>query len=1168
MPSRSELEQPNLKSAPSSPTGSPLETSSPRPPSPLQQREIFGLVVVLFILSHPLLWSVSIVPSWSPSAGIALLLVAWFGWRFALSAVAIGSLLLLLIRAALRLRGDEFSMAFGGWILVDGALTAAEACLAWWLYRHRAGGNTQLADPQSAMQFVLLVAGLSAVLLAVPRLLLLRTVGLINPANDLMAIQFIFLWLEHALGMLILGSPLLVILTPWFKRRGLLNPTQPNTTDRLPRAPRKPTNAKPSDPTLEVPIPRKQPSRAEDLAASRLETPLPGDWLEIIGLAACTSILSLILSQLHGRELMGWQLWGVQILLIVWASLRQGLRGGTVTAAASALLPLVARRFYPSPEEFVQQTLLQAHLVAQCAAGLLVSAASSWVRLHETGYRQVIAHVPIVVYSARFLRTASNSLSSNLPLVAKQGLAEVTLVSAASQQLFGCRAEELLGDYSSWLSHVHPEDQVVILAALEQLGRQSEPVVCEYRLSHKHSSLHGESIALDETNSIAQPWPNRSTRWLRDTLAPRWSIDGTLVGWEGVVTDITEQRYLADDLRRITSLFNALITNLPTGVFFVQGPNGIPILVNARARQLLGSREDSAASLELLPRIYRLHRPDGTPYPAEELPVYLALRQGRTTMRDDIVVHRADGRRVPLVTWAAPVHLSGRDSPDCAVWVLEDLTALHQAEAARMDSEGRLRAVIESMAEGLLVQDSKGVIVKSNQAASSFFNRPTESLQGCTLFELGWQFVYETGLPMSSHDHPTEVALRTGRPVRQFVLGTLPAKQASSDSDKASRKSFRGKWLLVNAVPIGQGVVTTFTDITATIQAREAIRASEERYRGLVNSLPIVLIQVDRAMRLTYANPALKTISGYDLSEINDPQVWLSVIHPDDQEQVLCMARAALEGKEVSHEFRYRAKDGSERVCFTINQPRYQNGILQGFISLMLDITRQRQLERELERSRRLELVGRLASGVAHDFNNVLSVVLNLADMAQQHLLGNHPVHEDLKRITHAAEQASMLASQLLTFSKQRRTLPCRLELVAVVRRTLELLRVTLPSSITLVENLSSEPLSIVADETQVQQVLMNLCLNARDAMPQGGVLQVSAFGHQEWIHLAVTDNGLGINPEIRDRIFEPFYTTKERGTGLGLAIVQQIIKSYGGVIEVQSNPGSGSRFEIRWPRA
>src|SRR5439155_22952798 len=154
------------------------------------------------------------------------------------------------------------------------------------------------------------------------------------------------------------------------------------------------------------------------------------------------------------------------------------------------------------------------------------------------------------------------------------------------------------------------------------------------------------------TLGVAPPQAPR-VRYVRDTLAPRLDDDGVLVGWDGVVTDITEQRVLADDLRRTTNMFHTLVANLPAGVFFIGGSRGRPIVVNARARQLLGQREDSAAGLEHLSSIYRLFRADGTPYPVKELPVYLALKHGQATMRDDIIVHRPDGRRVPLVAWGA-----------------------------------------------------------------------------------------------------------------------------------------------------------------------------------------------------------------------------------------------------------------------------------------------------------------------------------------------------------------------------------------------------------------------------------------------------------------------------------------------------------------------------------
>ena len=162
------------------------------------------------------------------------------------------------------------------------------------------------------------------------------------------------------------------------------------------------------------------------------------------------------------------------------------------------------------------------------------------------------------------------------------------------------------------------------------------------------------------------------------------------------------------ECRLITGLRDSKL--LPAGVFFMHYPSGRPILVNVRARQLLGQREDTAAGLAQFAEVYRLFRTDGTPYPVDELPVSIALTHNVTAMRDDIVVHRHDGRRIPLVAWASPIDLSGRGEPDAAVCVFEDLTNLRQAEVARRDSQDRLRAVVETMEECLIVLNAKGNI--------------------------------------------------------------------------------------------------------------------------------------------------------------------------------------------------------------------------------------------------------------------------------------------------------------------------------------------------------------------------------------------------------------------------------------------------------------------------
>jgi len=1119
--------------------------------------------LLLLHLGNPLVWRHPLPVWWFPPAGLGLALVAWLGPRMVLLVFA--DVLLVALQAHLlhtpTIWGD-------GWLRLPGAVgeavtVSAEILAAWGCYCYLGRGSRRLGDPRSATLFLLLVPTLTAGAFAVP----LALAGwALDPEPGRFPRWLSLYWLSHALGFLALAPPLLATLTPWLVRHRAA----------LPEA----------------------PAQAADAEEPRRMT-WP-DMVEVAVLALLLAFLSLLQAYLNAhREVAGWQLWGLPLLVIVWASLRHGLRGGTIMAACAVGAPLLTGLLTPgtTPNPFREFELilpilpiLQANLLAECSTALLAAAAANWIRLSEARYRQVVTRIPVVLYSARVTRR---------PTDGRPPRGEITFVSPAARSLLGAEPAELLGDYSRWLAHVHPDDEEVLLAALAQLARGDRPVTCEYRLAQADRPAPRKeprpvpSAPLtppDGTPIILVVPPRPRERWVRDTLAPQLGPTGELAGWDGVISDITEQRALADDLRRTTSMFHALVANLPAGVFFVQGEAGLPILVNARARHLLGQREDPAAGLSRLVQVYRLCRPDGTPYPTDELPVAAALRRGATGMRDDIVVHRPDGQRLPLITWAAPIDLGGLGQHDAAVWVFEDLSGLRQAEAARRESEARLRAVIETMAEGVIVLDDRAVILECNPAACAILGRDAERLRGRPFLDPDWYCVAEDGSPLPPDRHPAVVSLRLGEPVRNVVVG-IPSQvqiadcrlqSESNPSAICNLQSAINKWLLVNAMPLavprpykkGERVVVTFADVTDHRRALEVVRASEEKYRELVETLPIMLVQFDGAGRTAYMNPAAQAATGYDSQEMRAAADWEKIAHPADLGRMREAFAQAHDGQTARLELRYKAKDGAEKVGYVLIEPRRQDGRVAGITALVVDMTRERQLEADLQRAQRLELIGRLASGIAHDFNNLLTVVLTLAELARNSLPADHPARDDLRRITYAGEQAANLAHQLLTFSKQRRITPHRIDVNRVAGRALELLRATLPRAIHIEPALAEVDLPVQGDEMQLQQVLMNLCLNARDAMPRGGRLEVrteavagNGRGPGDWVRLSVQDNGEGIPEELQGRIFDAFFSTKERGTGLGLAMVRQIVEGFGGHVEVSSRPGAGARFDVWLPR-
>jgi two-component system cell cycle sensor histidine kinase/response regulator CckA len=368
-------------------------------------------------------------------------------------------------------------------------------------------------------------------------------------------------------------------------------------------------------------------------------------------------------------------------------------------------------------------------------------------------------------------------------------------------------------------------------------------------------------------------------------------------------------------------------------------------------------------------------------------------------------------------------------------------------------------------------------------------------------------------------------------------------------------------------------------------RGEEALRTNEERFRALVENSGDAIALLDRDGAIVYASQSTTRVLGIDPAALLGTGA-LALIHPDDVASV--QARIATlrdrPGGVVTLSARFRHQDGSWHDGEGNMTNRLHEPAVRALVFNYRDVTAQRQLEQQFRQAQKMEAVGRLAGGVAHDFNNLLTVITSYGELLFEDLPEGDPRRDDLEQIRKAALDATGLTRQLLAFSRQQVLEPQVLDLNAVVGGAQKMLRRLIGEDVDLAVVPAPGLGAVKADPGQIEQVIMNLSVNARDAMPDGGKLTISLSnveldatytqGHSvvapgAYVLLSVSDTGTGMDDHIKAHVFEPFFTTKERGkgTGLGLATVYGIVKQSGGFIWVYSELGRGTTFKIYFPR-
>ena len=483
------------------------------------------------------------------------------------------------------------------------------------------------------------------------------------------------------------------------------------------------------------------------------------------------------------------------------------------------------------------------------------------------------------------------------------------------------------------------------------------------------------------------------------------------------------------------------------------------------------------------------------------------------------------------------------------------------------NSEEKYRNLINAASDAILVIDpQRRVILEANNKASEMLGIPEHELIGMPEARLYSNAGGELPWLLSPDGNGrNSLCLELHR-----ADGTRVPVEVS-----ASTTELKGKIVILGI----------FRDVRDRMEAEAIVRRSEERFSYLIQNLSDIISVVAVDGTMLYHSPSIERVAGYKPSELLG-QNFLSFVHPDDRLGV----RSALErltlkvGSAAPPEFRFCRKDSSWVWLESAGNNLLNDVAVGGIVVTSRDVTNRRALEEQLRQSQKMEAVGRLAGGIAHDFNNLLMVIQGYAEILRQEENVSPDARKNVDTIVRATTSAASLTRQLLSFSRKHQFTPQVLDLNSLVEQMTEMLLGVLREEMDFVVHLAPDAGSISADPGQIEQVIMNLVVNARDAMPKGGrlTLETAHIGKGtarlgrsadvpsgDYVMLAVSDTGIGMDEDTQNRIFEPFFTTKGKheGTGLGLSVLYNIVRSSGGHVRVTSEPGRGSTFRIYFPR-
>ena len=665
------------------------------------------------------------------------------------------------------------------------------------------------------------------------------------------------------------------------------------------------------------------------------------------------------------------------------------------------------------------------------------------------------------------------------------------------------------------------------------------------------------------------------------TGAPLFDAHGNRVGAIESIRDVTEQRQAEEELKRSEERLKVLFECAPDP-YYLCDLQGNFLDGNKAAQEAAGYKREELIGKNLFEANLLL---------PEDIPRALALlarnRLGYPSGPDEFVLNRKDGKQVFLEVRAFPTVIREQH---LLLFIARDITNRKKAEEELIESHQQLWDIIDFLPDATLVIDKEGKVIA--------WNRAIEEMTGTRAADMLGKGNYEYALPFYGERRPIliDLVLESRQEIEQKYAALKRTDRAIAG--EAYIPALRGGEVYLRGTASALfdskgnvvGAIESIRDITERKHMQETLVEAEAKYRGIFENSVMGIFQVTPEGRFLSLNMASARILGYDspeeaLNTISDISRQLYVNPAHRYEAIRQMDER---GMAQDFEMQVFRKDKSV-AWITINSVAVHdiNGKIIRMEGTAQDITERKRLASQLNQAHKMEAIGTLAGGIAHDFNNILMPIIGYAELSLNAVPKDSRLHHNMEQILLSGNRAKELVKQILTFSRKTEQEHRPVQVSLLVKETIKLLRSSLPSTLEIRQDIDEGAIyaTTMADPTQIHQVLMNLCTNASHAMRgKAGVLSITLenvdidsvaisevpdLAPGPYLRLSVSDTGHGMDEAVRQRIFEPYFTTKgpSEGTGLGLALVYGIITSLSGGIAVFSEPGQGATFDVYFPR-